>query len=150
VFFDRQAFTTFDINNDGSIDFSEFLLAIAATSQGNIDDRLSVAFDMYDTSGHGQINQKELARMIAAMVTNRSNGNDHSMVVFSFVSVSTIWWEKPIEKEIVLRNDVPQKSSLNWMWVAIANWAKQNSLPGKSNESGRSNESRPKTIQMQE
>jgi neurocalcin delta len=45
-FFLRYAFATFDANNDGSIDFDEFLLAIAATSQGDLDDRLEVAFEM--------------------------------------------------------------------------------------------------------
>ena len=43
---DRYAFATFDSNNDGTIDFGEFLLAIAATSQGDLDDRLGIAFDM--------------------------------------------------------------------------------------------------------
>jgi neurocalcin delta len=42
----RFAFQTFDANNDGSIDFDEFLLAVSATSQGDIDERLGVAFDM--------------------------------------------------------------------------------------------------------
>jgi Ca2+-binding EF-hand superfamily protein len=42
----RYAFDTFDTNHDGSIDFEEFLLSISATSQGNIDDRLGVAFDL--------------------------------------------------------------------------------------------------------
>lgn len=36
----------FDANHDGSIDFYEFILAIAATCQGDLDDRLEVAFDM--------------------------------------------------------------------------------------------------------
>jgi Ca2+-binding EF-hand superfamily protein len=40
------AFDTFDTNNDGTIDFDEFLLSVAATSQGNLDERLSVAFDL--------------------------------------------------------------------------------------------------------
>jgi neurocalcin delta len=44
--FFRYAFATFDANNDGTIDFDEFLLAIAATSQGDLDDRLEVAFEM--------------------------------------------------------------------------------------------------------
>ena len=43
----RYAFDTFDTNDDGTIDFNEFLLSIAATSQGNLDDRLAVAFDLY-------------------------------------------------------------------------------------------------------
>jgi hypothetical protein len=42
----RFAFDTFDKNDDGTIDFDEFLLAVAATGQGNLDDRLSVAFDV--------------------------------------------------------------------------------------------------------
>ena len=42
----RLAFDTFDTNDDGTIDFDEFLLAISATSQGDLDDRLAVAFDM--------------------------------------------------------------------------------------------------------
>ena len=46
LFFSRLAFDTFDSNNDGTIDFDEFLLAISATSQGDLDQRLSVAFDM--------------------------------------------------------------------------------------------------------
>lgn len=45
-FLSRYAFSTFDANNDGTIDFDEFLLAIAATSQGDLDDRLEVAFEM--------------------------------------------------------------------------------------------------------
>ena len=44
--FSRYAFATIDANNDGTIDFDEFLLAIAATSQGDLDDRLEVAFEM--------------------------------------------------------------------------------------------------------
>jgi len=43
-------------------------LAIAATSQGDLDDRLELAFEMYDISGDGQIDQKELANLISAMV----------------------------------------------------------------------------------
>jgi Ca2+-binding EF-hand superfamily protein len=42
----RYAFQTFDSNNDGTIDFEEFLLAISVSSQGSLDDRLAVAFDM--------------------------------------------------------------------------------------------------------
>jgi Ca2+-binding EF-hand superfamily protein len=42
----RYAFETFDTNHDGTIDFDEFLLAVSATSQGDLDERLGVAFDM--------------------------------------------------------------------------------------------------------
>ena len=42
----RFAFDTFDTNNDKLISFEEFLISIAATSQGDLDDRLAVAFDL--------------------------------------------------------------------------------------------------------
>ncbi len=42
----RYAFAAFDSNNDGSIDFDEFLLAVSATSQGDLDQRLEVAFNL--------------------------------------------------------------------------------------------------------
>ncbi len=83
----RYAFATFDTNHDGSISFEEFLLALSVSSRGNLDDRLAVAFDLYilciflvfsilsvcltcryDISNDGQIDQKELATLISAMV----------------------------------------------------------------------------------
>ncbi len=42
----RYAFATFDTNHDGSINFEEFLLALSASSQGDLDDRLAFAFDL--------------------------------------------------------------------------------------------------------
>jgi Ca2+-binding EF-hand superfamily protein len=42
----RYAFDTFDSDDNGTIDFDEFLLAISATSQGDLDDRFAVAFDL--------------------------------------------------------------------------------------------------------
>jgi hypothetical protein len=46
IFISRYAFSTFDANNDGVIDFDEFLLAISVSSQGNLDERLGFAFDL--------------------------------------------------------------------------------------------------------
>ncbi|CAF1556343.1 unnamed protein product [Rotaria magnacalcarata] len=63
----KYAFTTFDTNHDGSVDFSEFLLAMTATSKGDLDDRLTVAFEMYDISNDGLIDLKELTMLLTAM-----------------------------------------------------------------------------------
>ncbi|CAF4947524.1 unnamed protein product [Rotaria sp. Silwood1] len=63
----KYAFSLFDTNNDGTIDFQEFLLAMAATSQGSIDARLGFVFDMYDISHNGLLDQKDLTALISAM-----------------------------------------------------------------------------------
>ncbi|CAF3172069.1 unnamed protein product [Rotaria sp. Silwood2] len=63
----KYAFDTFDTNNDGTIDFNEFLLSVAATKGGNLDERLSAAFDLYDISDDQQVDQQELTKMITAI-----------------------------------------------------------------------------------
>lgn len=66
--FCKLAFSAFDTNHDGSIDFDEFLLCIAAMSQADLNQRLEVVFDICDSSDDGQIDRNELANMIAVMV----------------------------------------------------------------------------------
>ncbi len=36
-----------------SVDFTEFMLAIALTQSGDLDERLALAFDMYDYNNTG-------------------------------------------------------------------------------------------------
>ncbi|CAF1000865.1 unnamed protein product [Rotaria sordida] len=85
-------FSTFDTNDDGMIDFNEFLLAVAATFQGSLDDRLDVAFDICDTSGDNKITQEELATMISATYdllgqTNRIGYNDPKERAAKIISI---------------------------------------------------------------
>ncbi|CAF4856284.1 unnamed protein product, partial [Rotaria sp. Silwood1] len=73
----KYAFDAFDQNDDGTIDFTEFLLCVAATKGGDIDQRLAFAFDLYDISDDEEIEQKELVKMITALY--QLNGvADHS------------------------------------------------------------------------
>ena len=70
--FCKYAFTTFDRDNNGTsrspsssranriiiatlslVDFTEFMLAIALTQSGDLDERLALAFDMYDYNNTG-------------------------------------------------------------------------------------------------
>jgi len=66
--FCTAAFEKLDKNKNGSIDFCEFLFAIAASSKkDDIDLRLSTTFDLYDTSNDGYIDTTELSQRISAM-----------------------------------------------------------------------------------
>ncbi|UJR26166.1 hypothetical protein I4U23_007510 [Adineta vaga] len=65
--FCKYVFAAVDTNNDGKIDFVEYLLQIAALSHSDLNKRLAAAFNIYDISGDGQIDRKELTILISAL-----------------------------------------------------------------------------------
>ncbi|UJR31315.1 hypothetical protein I4U23_018813 [Adineta vaga] len=102
--FCKYAFETFDTDNNGTVDFDEFLLAISATSQGSVDDRLAVAFDMYDISDDGQIDQKELTKLITAMYdlvgeTDRKGDKDPKHRAQEIIGKLDVGGDKKLSKQ---------------------------------------------------
>jgi len=100
----KYAFATFDANNDGTIDFDEFILAIAVKGQGSVEDRLAAAFDLYDISGDGQIDQKELTNLITAMYdlvgeTNRAGDRDPKKRAADIIKQLDVTEDKKLSKQ---------------------------------------------------
>lgn len=56
--YSSQVFRTFDMDNNGYIDFVEFLLAVNVNSNGDIRDKLGLAFDIYDMNSNGQVRER--------------------------------------------------------------------------------------------
>ena len=70
----------FDADQSGKIDFVEFLVAIASSSQADIRQRLKLGFKMYDKDNNGKIDKKEMLKMLLAIYDlmgqeNRSGKN---------------------------------------------------------------------------
>ena len=79
--FCKHVFRTFDTDNNGYIDFVEFLLAVNVTSNGSAEEKLKWAFKLYDIDGNGSISQEEMSkvvRSIYAMLGSRTSESDNS------------------------------------------------------------------------
>lgn len=62
--FCKICFTAFDKDKSGFIDFFEFISAIGIFAKGNIEDKLKLAFDIYDYNDDGFIEKKEAQSIV--------------------------------------------------------------------------------------
>ena len=60
-------FRVVDANENGLIDFREFLLAIDVTSAGTVEEKLNWAFKIYDINKNGVIDQVEMTKIVQAI-----------------------------------------------------------------------------------
>ena len=63
----EHVFRTFDTDQNGYIDFKEFILAVYVTSAGTPEEKFRSAFRMYDVDGNGFIDQDEMANVMQAI-----------------------------------------------------------------------------------
>lgn len=86
--FCEHVYRTFDEDNDGSISFKEFLLAIGVTTGSNSKDKLKWAFKMYDINKDGEFQFSSIQRKILIIFGSyflsinrqhrrQGNGKDH-------------------------------------------------------------------------
>ncbi|XP_033056325.1 guanylyl cyclase-activating protein 3 isoform X1 [Trachypithecus francoisi] len=62
-----QVYNTFDTNQDGFIDFLEFIAAVNLIVQEKMEQKLKWYFKLYDVDGNGSIDKNELLDMFVAV-----------------------------------------------------------------------------------
>lgn len=73
---ERAAFSLFDswdVTNDGCLDFPEILHAFALLAHGSFEQKLAMVFQAYDLNGNGAIDIDELTRAIRAQSETRGD-----------------------------------------------------------------------------
>ena len=64
---EKHVFRIYDSNNDGYIDFSEFMLIFFIMSDGSPEEVLTKIFRVFDVNSDGSITQKEMTKLIKDM-----------------------------------------------------------------------------------
>ncbi|CAF1219324.1 unnamed protein product [Rotaria sp. Silwood1] len=72
----KRVFVTFDKDNSGKIDFNEFLLAMDLFENGDLDEKLHYAFDLYDFDKNGILTKSEIETIIKMVLSLRGESNN--------------------------------------------------------------------------
>ena len=67
--FCNHVFKTFDSGDTGYLDFKNFILAFDMTNAGTAEEKLKVAFKMYDLDGNGELDLQEMIKIVEDIYT---------------------------------------------------------------------------------
>ncbi|XP_072308977.1 guanylyl cyclase-activating protein 1 [Eucyclogobius newberryi] len=86
-------FQTFDMNDDGCIDFMEYVAALSLVLKANVQQKLRWYFKLYDFDGSGCIDRDELFVIIKSIraisgVSHDMSSEDFSNMVFDKIDIN--------------------------------------------------------------
>ena len=76
--FAENTFRVFDHNNDGKIDFREFMIGLSMSSKGSFDDKMKWIFQLYDENKNGLISKDEMLVIVQSIREMSTGESDHS------------------------------------------------------------------------
>ena len=85
IHFRDHIWRIYDVNMDGVIDFSEFLVALDIMSNGTPEQNLEQLFRFFDVNRNGYIDKREMELVVGDLMRLENNHNDEhiAQAVFS-------------------------------------------------------------------
>ncbi|XP_031703562.1 guanylyl cyclase-activating protein 1-like [Anarrhichthys ocellatus] len=86
-------FTTFDMDNDGFIDFMEYVAALSLVLKGGVQQKLRWNFKLYDVDRSGCIDRDELLQIIKSIraingIPSKVSSEDFANMVFDEIDIN--------------------------------------------------------------
>merc|ERR1712241_809965 len=82
---EKHVFRIYDANNDGYIDFTEFMLIYFIMNEGTPEEVLGKIFRVFDVNGDGSITMKEMTKLIKDMYGILKN-DDPNLAAKEFIA----------------------------------------------------------------
>lgn len=121
--FAEYVFHSFDTNGDGVLDFREYLIGLHITSRGTIEQKIRLAFKMYDLDGNGYITCDEMLKVtkslhkitsIVNLPHNISGARRRSAALFRKLDINSDGKIRYNEFQEVIRSDPCILALLNY------------------------------------
>ncbi|KAM3621730.1 uncharacterized protein V6R79_015283 [Siganus canaliculatus] len=89
----KTMFATFDMNEDGFIDFMEYVAALSLVLKGGVQQKLRWYFKLYDVDGSGCIDRDELLLIIKSIraingISYEMSAEDFANMVFDKIDIN--------------------------------------------------------------
>ena len=101
-----EMFRVYDADKDGTIDFREFLVGLGASQRGSEDEKLKLAFQMFDADGSGYITNSEMHSLVRAIYKAQAYGKYDEKVADTVGSLMFQQLDKNRDNKITLNEFV--------------------------------------------
>jgi len=97
-----EMFRVYDSDKDGTIDFREFLVGLGASQHGSEDEKLQLAFQMFDADGSGHISNSEMHALVRSIYKAQAYGKYDEKVADTVGSLMFTQLDKNRDNKITL------------------------------------------------
>merc|ERR1711916_192823 len=66
-FFIDRVWQAFDTSHDDQVNFKEFVIGISAFTKGSVEEKIRLAFEIYDIDDTGGISQEEMVQVLLSL-----------------------------------------------------------------------------------